>query len=358
MFSKLFINASILISFLFLGSQIFKKRGINPKSEVRRRILLGVLCGFVGIVVMFYKLATLNGVILDLRMKSLIVSSIYGGFISAFLTALIIILFRLLYFGIDIAALQGIVVTIIFLIVFTYISRLKKSFFIRYSIMTVIDFSLGVVVYMLFIGECPDKSFLMVFSIFANIVVSIIVYYLLDYITYNRILYEKLKIQSKKDFLTGLNNVREFNNLFSKAKENAIKNDENISILLIDIDFFKFVNDKYGHHAGDEVLKAIGKILVDSCRFFDVVSRNGGEEFTVILLNCNKKESLEIGERIRKNVEEHIFVINYNEKIHITVSIGVSCYENTKDSIEDLYNYADQALYLAKQGGRNLVCLK
>ena len=159
--------------------------------------------------------------------------------------------------------------------------------------------------------------------IFSTTLVSGIVYYNLKYISKTNELYRKLNYDAKKDFLTGLNNVRSFYNIVNKLTTNAIEKEESLSILMIDIDFFKNINDNYGHSSGDLVLKELSNILVNSSRVFDVVSRNGGEEFTVILLDCNCTHATTIAERIRKNVEEYIFTVEGNRQINITISIGV-----------------------------------
>jgi diguanylate cyclase len=124
---------------------------------------------------------------------------------------------------------------------------------------------------------------------------------------------------------------------------------------MIDIDFFKRVNDTYGHSAGDMVLKQLSGILISSCRSFDIVSRKGGEEFTVILLDCNYEHAFEIAERIRKNVEDYYFIIDDSKKVSITISIGVSSYPSRTDNSNELLHEADNALYSAKRNGRNQV---
>ena len=163
-------------------------------------------------------------------------------------------------------------------------------------------------------------------------------------------------MESSKDFLTGLNNVRKFDSLFNNAIENAKEKKENLSLLMIDIDFFKRVNDTYGHAEGDVVLQELGKILSKNSRSFDVVSRNGGEEFTVLLLGCPKDNAIQIAERIRATVENHSFVLTTGLEISITVSIGVSSYPELTEEVEKLVEKSDIALYAAKRTGRNKVC--
>ncbi len=189
----------------------------------------------------------------------------------------------------------------------------------------------------------------------STILVSIVIYFVLVYIFKTKELYLKLKYENTKDHLTGLNNVREFDTLLNKSISDTVENNKELSLLLIDLDFFKRINDTFGHSSGDMILKQFSDILVNSCRPSDIVSRNGGEEFTVILSNCNYKLAAEIAERIRKNVEDHYFITDKNGKIKITVSIGISSYPNITNDTSELIDDADKALYYAKQNGKNQV---
>ena len=138
--------------------------------------------------------------------------------------------------------------------------------------------------------------------------------------------------------------------------QQTIRKGENLSLLYIDIDYFKKINDTYGHSSGDIVLKNLAIILRDTCRIFDIISRNGGEEFSVMLLDCTASHAFEIAERIRKNVETNKFHISYKDDICVTISIGVTTYPDITDNIDNLIENADTALYEAKRTGRNKIC--
>jgi diguanylate cyclase (GGDEF)-like protein len=127
------------------------------------------------------------------------------------------------------------------------------------------------------------------------------------------------------------------------------------SLLMLDIDYFKQVNDTYGHLVGDEILRILAKILLSSVRDTDIVCRYGGEEFVIILLAADGKWAKKIGERIRDNVEKTEFKV-LDKKIKITVSIGVKEFVKG-DTVENFINKTDKALYLAKLSGRNKVVL-
>jgi diguanylate cyclase len=137
----------------------------------------------------------------------------------------------------------------------------------------------------------------------------------------------------------------------------AKNKDQPLSLLFIDVDFFKKVNDVYGHLNGDKVLKEISEILIKLSRENDVVTRKGGEEFTVLLSDCSLLEAKQVAERIRSEIENHSFISLNKEIIKITVSIGVSAFPETTKNPEILTEQADIALYKAKRDGRNRVCV-
>ncbi|MBU3088191.1 diguanylate cyclase [Clostridium gasigenes] len=356
MLKSLFVNSTILISFLYLGNQILKKEKINLNSKLQEKILLGSLLGITGCVLMFYSIQLSEDSIMDFRTITMIISSIYGGFISTIITAFIIIVFRLSYYGISTASLVATYDICILLFLFTFVSKCKISFFKKYITMSIFNIVSLIIAFSILLKDINVLTIALRNLIFSTTFLSGIVYYNLIYISKTNELYRKLNYDAKKDFLTGLNNVRTFDNILNKLINNAIEKEERLSILMIDIDFFKNINDNYGHYSGDLVLKQLSNILVSSSRGFDVVSRNGGEEFTVILLDCNFTHATTIAERIRKNVEEYIFTSEGNRSINITVSIGISSYPDITTNINDLLAQADDALYLAKRTGRNKVC--
>lgn len=355
MLNSLFVNASILISFLYLGSQLFKNQKINSKSDLKTIISIGVLFGLNGCLLMFNGINLSDNMLMDFRIIALIISSIFCGPKSALITALIIIIFRIGYFGINNASLIASFNLIILLMIFSIISISKLNFLKRYISMGLANI-LSSLIWTLISVKDPNLILSILYNyILSTIIVSIIIYYVLIYIYKTNELYLKLKQDSTKDFLTGLNNLREFDMLLNKFSAIASESNKDLSLLMIDIDFFKRVNDTFGHSSGDMVLKQLSDILISSCRSFDIISRKGGEEFTVILLDCNYEHAIEIAERIRKNVEEYYFVIDENKKIKVTISIGVSSYPTRTNNLSNLLYDADNAVYFAKHNGRNQV---
>ena len=130
-----------------------------------------------------------------------------------------------------------------------------------------------------------------------------------------------------------------------------------ISLVMVDIDFFKKVNDTFGHTEGDQVLSKISSLLKTSVRKKDTVARYGGEEFILILPEADLEESFVIAERIRRLVESTLFEVG-KAQLNLTLSMGISNFPSHRvKSKEELLRMADQALYDAKRGGRNKVCI-
>ncbi|WP_157964512.1 GGDEF domain-containing protein [Exiguobacterium flavidum] len=159
---------------------------------------------------------------------------------------------------------------------------------------------------------------------------------------------------SHTDFLTGLNNTRRFENLLRRLETQATEKNIPCAMLLLDIDHFKQVNDTYGHDAGDAVLVRVAELLRETARESDVVSRNGGEEFSILLPNCRQEEGMLVAERTRKRIELESFLLPDESEINITVSIGIASFP--EDPVASLPKRADLGLYKAKRSGRNRVC--
>jgi diguanylate cyclase (GGDEF)-like protein len=173
----------------------------------------------------------------------------------------------------------------------------------------------------------------------------------------NSRLVERLRNLSIRDSLTDLFNHRHSMELVDQEFQRVGRYPahEGISLLMIDIDDFKQINDARGHLAGDAVLRDVALVLKDSLRAVDSVGRYGGEEFVVILPHTPREEALRTAERIRQRVDAHPFDVGA-ERVHVTVSIGVATYPSEGvDGPNALVREADRALYAAKDAGRNRV---
>lgn len=159
-----------------------------------------------------------------------------------------------------------------------------------------------------------------------------------------------------RDGLTKLYNHRMFYTLLEDEIARSRRYSRHVSLLLIDIDFFKRVNDTYGHVAGDRILEGVARTLESAARREDKVCRYGGEEISVIMPETPLEAALRLAERLRASIEEATFHDDSGQEIRITVSIGVAELPIDAASLQELVSAADTALYEAKQSGRNRVC--
>ena len=162
------------------------------------------------------------------------------------------------------------------------------------------------------------------------------------------------------DALTGFYNRRQLDERIKQEVAQAKRKNSSLCAIMADIDFFKQVNDTYGHTAGDLVLKTIAKIMRSQLREYDIAARYGGEEFVILLPHTNLQEAQRVCERLRKSVSEKVIDIekvntkNRIKTINISISIGV-CEYNMEDTPSELVMKIDKALYQAKEGGRNKI---
>jgi len=167
----------------------------------------------------------------------------------------------------------------------------------------------------------------------------------------NAELHQERERQAVTDGLTGVANRRAFNDSLQKEFERAKRYDQPLSLIVIDLDFLKKINDKYGHMAGDEAIRAIGTVLRQSSRSIDFPARYGGEEFCLLLPNTEIDMAEQLAERLRRLINE----VSIEGHGAISASLGVASFPLHAESSDTLFLKADEALYCAKQGGRNCV---
>lgn len=156
------------------------------------------------------------------------------------------------------------------------------------------------------------------------------------------------------DFLTGLTNRRYFEEKISVEISRIKRYSEKACLLILDIDNFKSINDKYGHPVGDVILEGVACLLKSQLRETDIIARIGGEEFTILLLNADEEIGKTVAEKIRKRIEKENFIVD-GQEINITVSVGITVLDSRIESYVEGYKYADRALYRAKVKGKNRV---
>lgn len=173
-------------------------------------------------------------------------------------------------------------------------------------------------------------------------------------LVFTRNLMRQLKEQAVRDGLTGLYNYRYFMECLQSGIARQRRYGGVLSLILIDIDHFKHLNDRYGHQAGDFVLKCMGMDIKESLRTVDIPCRYGGEEFAVILPMTDLEGAEIVAERLRQNIELSLFERD-GASYHITCSFGVGSIEQRPVSIQDFIRQVDSALYRSKADGRNRV---
>jgi len=174
----------------------------------------------------------------------------------------------------------------------------------------------------------------------------------------NSLLHKKIEELAITDGLTGLNNYRYFKESIHREMMRSSRYDLVFSLIILDIDNFKMINDTYGHPKGDEVLSCLAKIIRSSFhREIDILVRYGGEEFAIILPQTTRERAYVVAEKMRRDVEKEIFKQAGLPK-PVTVSCGIAQYPEDGKIEDKLIKSADTALYLAKNSGKNRICLK
>lgn len=348
-----------MISFIFLYHQLFQRPPddfLTTKDKRKGMIILGFSGGILGIVLMYFAIEATADTLIDLRVIPLMLVTIHGGLLSTIITGAMITIYRFML-GINASSLASLFLISGSAVIFLYFAKKFKNNWKRIVVMLVLsNVVFSMVTYPLF----TEFSTYVLFNVgywFVIIVAGLMSTYMNGYLVHSNQLFKEYKIKAYVDPLTGLNNVRSFDRKFNEARLSIQKRQTTLSMLVVDIDLFKKVNDTYGHAEGDVILKNVALIIKDSTRLVDVVSRNGGEEFTVLMIGASHSLVMKIAEKIRENCESHLFSINNGEQnISITVSIGVATYPEHTQQIDDLYHNADAALYRAKNSGRNKVC--
>lgn len=173
---------------------------------------------------------------------------------------------------------------------------------------------------------------------------------------------EQLQRQGMEDTLTQVHNRRSFDIEFAKELERAFRQQTPLSCLFVDIDHFKHINDSYGHAAGDQCLRKVAQLISNELRKTDLLARYGGEEFVALLPHCHQEEAYTIAERVRLAVANHPMMLDADNAIPLTVSIGLTTWQPNRENREQLpvagdtiLATADKAMYQAKRLGRNQV---
>lgn len=201
--------------------------------------------------------------------------------------------------------------------------------------------------------ESSDENWRYVSSVAVFVLISLIFPALAGrrLIEHHERLIDRMQRMAEDDYLTGLYNRRKGQELLDYEFNRSRRYDSRFSVIMLDIDYFKQTNDEFGHSTGDQVLKGIAMLLRDDVRVADMVTRWGGEEFLIICPETDLEGAAQLAEKLRRRIEQYEFPVCG----HKTVSFGVAAYEKADATVERLVARADDALYEAKNSGRNRV---
>lgn len=347
MLRDLFVNTTIIISFIFVGGQLLRDKPLKEGFSFLQKCVIGIFTGILGVLLMHFGVH-IEDILLDLRYLAIILAIIVGGPVASSITVTIILITRLIFTEYSLASELACYTILLSGIGVIFIARIQTSITLKLVWLHVYCLSILIVpMYILF----NDISVVVLYLI-SSITTGYITFVSTNYVLQSNELFQKMKQYATIDALTGLGNVRQFDLEMNRHISNKNMKKDSLCLLLIDIDHFKYVNDTYGHPAGNEVLKQVGCILRETSQFPDLAFRKGGEEFALLIPNKGLAYGICMGEQIRTAVESHPFQLLDGTKIKITVSVGVSEYEG---SSEQFIQAADDALYYSKRNGRNKV---
>lgn len=356
MLRDVFVDISILISCLFIAHQFNHKYTVTLASPLRIKVLFGFGHAILGIILIEFPIAISGAQFFDFRALPVMLSALYGGMSACLVTSATICVACLIAAGWQAESIGSALFILVLGIGCGLISYIKSGIWSKWLYMNLFGIAIAtLLIYTVLPVKLPVRFYVYCFLglSFGGLIAIMSTLYLRK----SNQLFRQYEEDSTKDPLTGLNNVRYFFYMLDRFAADADRRRNGLAMLMVDIDFFKDINDTYGHPAGDFVLKEVGRVLSDNCRSYDVVSRNGGEEFSILLPGCTAEQALEIAERIRSGVEQRVFRLEDGQTMRLTVSVGVSVSKGQQLNAERLIRRTDEALYKAKRSGRNQVCL-
>ncbi len=348
------INFSVLLSIIYFTGFMYKRFLVNSEEKliIYTLILIAILSGWSS---MFFGIHLPNAVIFDLRFIPIIIATMYSrNPLHILLIASGIGLARF-SFGITEASLIGFITLLLLSgigMILNWFSRSWQVYTKIIVIVLVLNIVNTIAIVLLGVMAIPEYLIVMYLtSVPINIIFSFLLVWMVKDLRDEFSYKIHLLNSARKDPLTQLFNRRAFKYYYQFYTSNK-RDNYPLSVVFIDIDYFKKVNDQYGHVVGDIVLQKVSKLISNQLRNIDIISRYGGEEFVVILPACSKEDVLKVIEQIRLLIESTSINVN-DDKISITISAGVA--STPEINAKKLLEKADEALYRAKENGRNQV---
>lgn len=354
MLQSLIYNFTILTTFMFFGNIIWGKwQERYAKNGWITRLLLGLILGLFGIVLMYSGFYSGQSAYVDFRQLPILLSVYMGGWVSGSIAGVLILIYRLFFLnGLNFASILGAVNILVTLGICILLLRRRKLSLPRWSWTLVCSAVSSVIVFYVLLQDNPWITIGLFTPLY--LISGLFAFLMLQYLRKSDESLRIMREAANRDFLTGLSNLRAFEFMMEQNILSSNRYNTPFSLLMIDIDHFKQVNDTYGHPAGDAVLAQLADVLRDTFRPGDHIARKGGEEFAVIVNNCAADKILGIAERLRHNVESNHFYLPDGTVLKLTISAGSATYPDVAEY--NLIEVADQALYRAKSEGRNRVC--
>lgn len=344
MLEKLFINATILVTFITLGTMI-NSDPIDNTVTYSNKIKRGLCLGILGSILIHYGVSVNKVIVIDFRYIPIIIATLTGGYISALITGLIIAISRMIFDGaINIVSIFSGITVFIYSISCCLIAKQVKTMKMNWIYMSIFYFLIEIGFLVHFVKEIPYLIYLITIMIFFMATLTTVTYHYVNYTFLIDKLHEKYKKELTEDYVTGLHNEKQFVKYLNKLISRVSEKQKVVSLLIISIDDFKNINDTYGHSEGDLLLKKISNIITTACRSFDIISRISGDKFAIILDNCEEEQAKKIGERIRSTIEYNTFILSDKTEFYLTVSVGLSSYPNTTKDANYLLSDAVDAL--------------
>ncbi|WP_334073490.1 MULTISPECIES: diguanylate cyclase [Paenibacillus] len=358
MLQSLISNFTFLTTFLFFGYIVWGKwrssGEMGKYKTIKIQLLLGTALGLFGVSLMYIAFPLNSSVFTDLRQLPILISVFIGGWAGGGITTFIILIYRLLFLsGFNFASILGAIDALLTYLIAIAILREYRLSLRRWNWAVGLSTLVTVVVFFILL---EDRGKWLAIAVFILIFYTsgLFSFSMLTYLKRSDELLRIMREAAHRDFLTGLYNARAFDLMLEQKIETSNRYRVPFTLLMLDIDYFKKVNDTYGHPAGDAVLAQIADVLRETFRPGDQIARKGGEEFAVIVDACDSEQIRIIAERLRRNVENHGFRVPDGTELKITVSAGSATYPDIDSHL--LVDRADRALYEAKASGRNRVC--
>lgn len=361
-FNNLYISANLILTYTFLGGYLLRNVEVDQLRTVKVQLQLGFMGALLNVFLMIYSYSVgSSSALLDFRLIPILIVYYLSGIGAATIVTIITAVFRIYYFGLSyssIAGVTGLFVILIFLMIVSIVEHFKElNKYVRWFVPLSFCLVINVLVYRFALQDLIIDSWPVIiqYTLFLTLA-ACLEFYLLEYVISSNHQYIMFRLKAKVDHLSKLDNVRSFNEKYSEAIADARENHSSISCIMVDIDFFKNVNDTYGHETGDLVIIELARLLKSSFRTEDIIGRVGGEEFCIVIERCSLANAMKCAEQFRKRVEKNTFVTTEEVPLSVTVSVGVASYPDSTMAYTKIKELSDRALYAAKRTGRNKVC--